>query len=97
MARGGRGEDKWRAFQPCGSDAIRFKRIRNVLNAPVLLAVTVGLALPIAAVFTYAVSPVLAYGLAGLGAAPILITLSRWVYFAVREPDRLQTEDHIER
>ena len=97
MPREPRGGSKWGAFQRYGSDVVRFIRIRNVLNAPVLLAITVGLALPVAAVFAYRISPILAYWLLGLGTAPILVTLFGWVYFAVREPDRIQTEDHIER
>lgn len=35
--------------------------------------------------------------LVGLGAIPVLVAVATYIWFALRDPDRLQSEEHLER
>jgi len=94
MAGNGQGGSKWDAFQRYGSAAIRHIRIRNVLNAPVLVTITVGPACIAVAAIT---DGLMAYCMIGLAAVCVFNLFAGGRFFAFKDPSRLQTEDHIER
>lgn len=68
-------------------------RVRNALN-PLLW--TVAWATPVCFLAAYALrdETILRYGLAILGALPILMTFIAYFNFMLRDPDRLQSEEY---
>ncbi len=71
-------------------------RVRNVLN-PLLWATVTASPICFAAAYVFEADPVLRYGLAVLGALPILCTLACYLYWMLHQPDRLQSEEFITR
>jgi hypothetical protein len=51
---------------------------------------------PLCLLLAYLTEPPFNYGLASLGAAPILMTLWQIVRFTIKDPDRLQNDRHVE-
>lgn len=94
MADSARDGGKWDALQRYGSTAIRYIRVQNVLGALVLVTVIVGV---LALCVLPFVKGVLAYVVAGLPVACVLNLIAAWWYFAIKDPSRLQNEEHIER
>lgn len=91
MGLWGMGKEIADSAQKYGSSAIRHIRIRNVLNGPVLVSMIV---CPISIIAACLVEGPLAYCLFGLAAACALGVFACWLFFAIKDPKRLQTEDH---
>ena len=71
-------------------------RVQNALNG-ILWGCAV--ATPVCFVFAavFCADPILRYGFSALGALPVLTLVVAYIYFMLRDPDRLQSEEHIER
>lgn len=69
-------------------------RVSNVLNSLLWASAT---ATPICFTTSYVFGgdPLLHYALAVLGCSPILLMLVAYIYFMLREPDRLQSEEFV--
>lgn len=71
-------------------------RVRNVLN-PVLWSCAV--ATPVCGGLAYLLGsdPILRYGFSMLGAVPVLLLATGYLYFMLRDPNRLQSEEFVTR
>lgn len=94
VAENGQSGGKWDALQRYGSSAVRYIRVQNVLSALVLVTVIVGV---LALCVLPFVNGVLAYVVVGLPVTCVLNVIVAWWYFAIKDPERLQNEEHIER
>ncbi len=71
-------------------------RVRNVLN-PVLWGCAV--ATPVCGGLAYLLEgdPILRYGFSATAVVPVLLLAVGYVYFMLRDPDRLQSEEFVSR
>jgi hypothetical protein len=70
------------------------RRIVKSAMTPLLWVCTIGTPSCLAAAFAFKDNPVISYLLVGVGILPILAALAAYGYFALREPDRLHSEDY---
>jgi len=69
-------------------------RVRNAFN-PILWGCAV--ATPVCFLFAgvLGTDPILRYGFAALGGLPVLTLVGAYIYFMLRDPDRLQSEEFV--
>lgn len=71
-------------------------RVRNVLN-PVLWGCAVATPVCGGLAYLFASDPILRYGFSALAGMPVLLLALGYIYFMLRDPDRLQSEEFVTR
>jgi len=69
-------------------------RVRNAFN-PILWGCAVATPVCFLAGLLFQSDPILRYGLVALGALPVLPLIAAYLYFMLRDPDRLQSEEFV--
>ena len=73
--------------------AARRLRVRSALN-PMLWLTGIGTPLCFGAAFLFRANTSLSAGLLTIGALPIVVTCAGFAYFAIKQPEKLQSEDY---
>ncbi len=71
-------------------------RVRNVLN-PVLWGCAVSTPVCGGLAYLLGSDPILRYAFSALGAVPVLLLAVGYIYFMLRDPNRLQSEEFVTR
>jgi hypothetical protein len=69
-------------------------RVNNVMN-PVLWLVAVGMPVSFAAAYFAGFESAIGMVLVGIGALPLIVGCLLYAWFAIRAPDRLQSEEYL--
>lgn len=69
-------------------------RVRNAFN-PILWGCAVATPVCFLSGLLFQADPIIRYGLVALGALPVLTLIAAYLYFMLRDPDRLQSEEFV--